>query len=106
MSIMGRSVPVASGPKHQVSVAGGQALHRVLHPRDEQVLSILAPDNDDTDDDKCVSSSHVRSPVFGRGAQVIAQLVGVVGVEEDLGGRHDVRQHVLPAHTLPPENVT
>ena len=104
---MGRSVPVASGPKHQVSVAGGQALHRVLHPRDEQVLSILAPDdNDDTDDDKCVSSSHVRCPVFGRGAQVIAQLVGVVGVEENLGGRHDVRQHVLPAHTLPPEDVT
>ena len=86
-----------------MSVTGGQALHCVLHPRDEQVLSILAPDNDDTDDDKCVSSSHVRSPVFGRGAQVIAQLVGVVGVEEDLGGRHDVRQHVLPAHTLPPD---
>ena len=104
---MGSSVPVACGPIHQVSVTGSQALHRVLHPRDEQVLCILAPDdNDINDDDKFVSSSHVRSPVFGRGAQVIAQLVGVVGVEEDLGGCHDVRQHVLPAHTLPPENVT
>ena len=106
MSTMGSSVPVACGPIHQVSVTGGQALHRVLHSRDEQVLCILAPDDDNDDDDKFVSSSHVRSPVFGRGAQVIAQLVGVVGVEEDLGGCHDVRQHVLPTHTLPPEDVT
>ena len=69
MSIMGRSVPVASGPKHQVSVAGGQALHRVLHPRDEQVLSILAPEYDnDSDDNVLVTSLHVRSPVLGRGA--------------------------------------
>ena len=79
------SVPVACGPVHQVSVAGGQALHGVLHPGDEQVLRILAPEDDNVSDHGVlVSSSHVRRPVLGRGAQVVAQLVGVVGVEEDL----------------------
>ena len=55
---------------------------------------------------RLMSSLHVRSPVFRRGAQVLAQLVGVICVEEDLRGRHHMREHVLPAHTLPPADVT
>ena len=60
----------------------------------------------DSDDNVYVTSLHVRGPVFRRGAQVLAQLVGVVCVEEDLRGRHHMREHVLPAHTLPPADVT
>ena len=88
---MCKSMPVACGPVHQVPVSGGQALHCILHPRDKQVLGILAPDSDNySDDNGLVTSSHVRGPVFRRGAQVLAQLVGVVCVEEHLGGRHHV----------------
>ena len=48
-------MPVACGPVHQVPVTGGQALHRVLHPRDEQVLRILAPEYDNDSDDAAVN---------------------------------------------------
>ena len=63
-------MPVACGPVHQVPVAGGQALHRVLHPGDEQVLGKLTPDddNDCNGDGVLVTSLHVRSPVLGRGS--------------------------------------
>ena len=43
---MCESMPVACGPIHQVPVTSSQALHRVLHPRDEQVLCILTPEYD------------------------------------------------------------
>ena len=62
-------MPVACGPVHQVPVAGGQALHSVLHPRYKQVLGILAPEYDnDSEDNVLVTSLHVRCPVLGRGS--------------------------------------
>ena len=92
-------VPVAGGPVHQVPVTGGEALHCVLHPGSEEVLGILTPGNDDSDDghdhvSTCPgSSAGGRCP--GRGSAGRSRMCrGRPGRASSRGGACTPRTHI------------